>query len=282
LDESQRITSFRNHGLEFEVIDSGPIDGEVVLLLHGWPQTARSWEAVSQRLNAAGYRTLAPNQRGYSPGARPHGRLAYRMSNLVSDIKALIEQIGRPVYLVGHDWGAAVAWSFSAKYPELVRTLTSVSVPHPGAFMRAMRTREQLRRSYYMAVFQVPKLPEFMVTRFRGAFAQLLTRSGMNKEQVEDVYKDIVDTGALTSTLNWYRAMFFSSPFDLNRKVRVPVMHIWSDRDNALSRRSAELAEQFVTGPYRLVVLTGDTHWVPEQAPDKLAELIRETMEMAR
>lgn len=273
------LSYFDNDGLTFEVIDSGPADGEVVILLHGWPQTARCWAGVSARLNAQGYRTLMPNQRGYSLLARPKGIYAYRMSRLVSDILALIATLDRgPVHLVGHDWGAAVAWSLAAGHPESVRTLTTLSVPHPGAFLSAMLSSDQLLRSYYMGLFQLPRLPELLATRYRPLFTTLLTRAGMTADDVQTVYADIVDTGAISTSLNWYRAMVFSAPRELTRKVTVPTMHIWSDGDTALSRRSAELAGKFVDSPYQLRIMEGFTHWLPEQAPGPLADLISESL----
>lgn len=274
-----RLSTFHNDDLTFEVIDTGPVDGEVVVLLHGWPETAKCWAGVSARLNAQGYRTLMPNQRGYSPLARPKGIRAYRMSRLVGDILALITTLDRgPVHLVGHDWGAAVAWSLAAGHPESVRTLTTLSVPHPGAFLSAMLSSDQLLRSYYMGLFQLPKLPELLATRYRPVFTKLLTNAGMTADEVQIVYADIVDAGAISTSLNWYRAMFFSAPSELTRKVTVPTMHIWSDGDTALSRRSAELARNFVDAPYQLRIMEGCTHWLPEQAPGPVTDLISESL----
>lgn len=274
-----RLSSFHNDGLTFDVIDTGPLDGDVVVLLHGWPQTAKSWAEVSARLNASGYRTLMPSQRGYSPLARPRRAYAYRMSRLVGDIMALIRALDAgPVHLVGHDWGAAVAWSLAAKHPQALRTLTSVSVPHSGAFLRAMLSSDQLPRSYYMGLFQLPKLPELLATRGKRLFTKMLADTGMTPAEVQTVYTDIIDTGAFSTSLNWYRAMAFTSLRDLFRKVTVPTMHIWSDGDSALSRRSAELAGRFATGPYQLRILGGGTHWLPEQMPGPLADLISESL----
>src|ERR1700742_2077911 len=125
-----RILEFANAGFTFPVRDDGPLDGEIVVLLHGFPQTSTSWDAVCARLNQDGYRTLRFDQRGYAPSARPRGRAAYRLSALVGDVAALIHAVGSPVHLVGHDWGAAVAWGAAANHPSSVRTLTAVSVPH--------------------------------------------------------------------------------------------------------------------------------------------------------
>lgn len=279
MDEARRVTSFHHDGLTFDAVDTGPLDGEVIVLLHGWPQTAKCWARVAARLNADGYRTVAPNQRGYSPLARPRRVGAYRMPHLVGDVVALIERLGGgPVHVVGHDWGAAVAWALAGRHPAAVRTLTTVSVPHSGAFMRSMLSSDQLFRSYYMGLFQLPKLPELFVTRCLGLFEKMLTGTGMTRDEVDTVYADIVEAGALTTSLNWYRAMMLTPPGYLTRKVPVPVLHVWGARDAALSRRGAELAREFASGPYRLEVLPHATHWIPEHDAERLAALVRESI----
>ncbi len=265
------IQEFANGGYTFPVTDAGPIDGEIVVLLHGFPQTSKSWVPVCERLNASGYRTLVFDQRGYAPTARPRGRRAYRMSALVSDVAALIDAIGAPVHLVGHDWGAAVAWSAAARYPGLVRTLTAVSVPHPSAFLGSMLISSQILRSYYIGLFQIPWLPEFMC-RYPRLVNKMLGGTGMTSEQVAQVQTDIIDSGALTPSINWYRAMPFASP-KYARKVSAPTTYVWSTGDTALSRRGATLCARFVTGPYRLEITDG-SHWIPEEKPELLHDLI--------
>lgn len=282
MPHAPRVDHFENDGLLFDVIDSGPIDGEIVVLLHGWPQTANCWTDVSAVLHDAGYRTIAPNQRGYSAGARPAAVADYRMSRLVADVHALIMLLGaRPVHLVGHDWGAAVAWTFAGRHPALLRTLSAVSVPHTGAFMRAMLSGGQLLRSYYMGLFQVRGLIEYIATRQRKVFAALLKGSGMTDAQLNDVYRDIIDVGGFIPSINWYRAMLLASPKDLWRKISVPTLYVWSDQDTALSQKGAELCAKYVTGPYRFEVMHGATHWIPEQNPEQLGALLLDAFAMA-
>ena len=272
MTEPARITSFEREGLVFDVIDEGPLDGPPVVLLHGFPQRATSWAKVTQLLGKAGFRTYAPDQRGYSPGARPRGRRAYKTTELVDDVLALIDRIGAPVHLVGHDWGAVVAWGVAARHPERLASLTAVSVGHTQAFLRALRTSDQARRSWYMGLFQLPVVPErllsgeWFVQRFFGGF-------GMTDEMVAAYRAEIVDAGALTGGLNWYRAI----PFGLRDEVpdvTVPTTFVWSDRDGALGRRMAELTEEHVRGPYEFVELTGASHWIPDERPADLAEAI--------
>jgi len=280
---SNRLTSYTRAGLRFDVVDSGPIDGPVILALHGFPQTASSLTELCALLNARGYRTIAPNQRGYSPGARPRGRFAYRITELIDDILALIREIDRgPVHLVGHDWGAMVAWSVAAARPDLVRTLVTVSVPHPGAFRRSLISSDQLARSYYMGLFQLPVLPERVLTARPELLDRVLAGTGMTPEMIARVHTEIVDSGALTGALNWYRAILLLGQRAISAPVRVPVTHVWSSGDSALSRRGAELTENYVTGDYRLAVLDGASHWLPEERPRELAELIVERIATVR
>jgi pimeloyl-ACP methyl ester carboxylesterase len=277
---SERIREFANAGFTFPVTDEGPLDGEIVVLLHGFPQTSKSWDAVCARLNDDGYRTLRFDQRGYAPAARPRGRYAYRLSALVSDVAALVDSVGSPVHVVGHDWGAAVAWGVAANHASLTRTLTAVSVPHPSAFLRSMLSSLQALRSYYMLLFQIPWLPEAVVRRYPKVLERALTGSGMATEQIEQVRTDIVDGGALTGGLGWYRALPFGGPNYVG-KVTVPTTYVWSTRDVALDRRGAELTERYVTGPYRLEILEG-SHWIPEEHPDRLRDMIVERAKGAR
>lgn len=270
----QHLSGFRNGDLFFDVIDSGPRDGEPVVLLHGFPQTATSWNAVTNLLNQRGLRTVAPHQRGYSPNARPRGRLAYRLPHLVDDTVRLLDAIGEPVHLVGHDWGAVVAWLTAAQHPDRVRSLTSVSVPHPGAFLRSMLTSKQALRSYYMGVFQLPFLPELVLRMLPSVADRMLAGVGMTASQRETTRREIIQAGALTGALNWYRAMPLVSPRTMGGRVAVPTTHVWSDRDVALDRKGAELTSRYVTAPFNLVVLPGVSHWVPEQQPETLAGII--------
>lgn len=279
---SGRITEYPRDGLTFDVLDEGPLDGDPVLLLHGFPERAASWSAVAARLHASGLRTLAPDQRGYSPRARPRFRTAYRLPSVVDDAAALVERIGRPVHLVGHDWGAAAAWGLAAHRPDLVRTLTAVSAPHPGAFLAACLRGPQLRDSWYFALFALPLLPEWMARHRPESFDRGLRNGGMTDADVARFRHDVFEYGALPGGLGWYRAVPIS-PFGWARqKVGVPTTYVWSDGDVALSRTGAELCERFVTGPYELVVLEGVTHWIPAHAPDRLADAILARIASAR
>ncbi|HEX7538059.1 MAG TPA: alpha/beta fold hydrolase [Dermatophilaceae bacterium] len=271
---SVRITSFTRDGLVFDVHDAGPLDGVPVLLLHGFPQDARSWDAVSPLLHARGYRTIAPDQRGYSPGARPGSRRAYRLSELAADGIRLIDvaDLG-PVHLVGHDWGAAVAWDIAARRPDLLRSLTALSVPHPVAFLRAVLTSSQGLRSRYMLFFQLPWLPERTLTSGES-WERSLRATGMSAQAAARDAEPMRDRRAATGALNWYRAMVFSGPRTVRAKITVPTLYVWSDRDAAIGPKGAALTPRFVAGPYTYKVLEGVSHWIPDEAPEQLDALL--------
>jgi pimeloyl-ACP methyl ester carboxylesterase len=271
---TERLSTYRHDGLVFDVRDEGPLDGDPVVLLHGFPERGTSWRDVVPLLHEAGLRTYAPDQRGYSAGARPRRRRDYRMPLLVGDVVALLEGIGRPVHLVGHDWGAAVAWTVAGEHPELVRTLSAVSVPHPAAFFRALVSSAQGLRSWYMGLFQLPLLPELVARVPGGPFDVALRRSGMTADDVGRFRTEIVDEGALGGGLAWYRAVPLVSPGSTGRRVGVPTTFVWSDGDVAIDRRSAEHSADWVDGDYRFEVLEGVSHWIPTHAPEALAGLV--------
>jgi pimeloyl-ACP methyl ester carboxylesterase len=269
-----RLLRYRHDGLAFDVRDEGPLKGDPVVLLHGFPERSSTWHDVAPLLHERGLRTYAPDQHGYSPGARPPRRRDYTMDRLEADVVALIEAVGRPVHLVGHDWGANSGWLVAMHRPDLVRTWTAVSVPHPAAFRTALLTSRQLLSSWYMLAFQPPRLPERLAATPGGRFDRSLRESGMTAEEVERFRREIVDDGALTGALNWYRAMPFSPQGSIADPVEVPTTLVWSDGDTAVKRGSVDLCARHVTGPYELVVLAGVPHWIPTHAPQALADAV--------
>jgi pimeloyl-ACP methyl ester carboxylesterase len=244
------------------------------VLLHGFPERASCWREVAPLLHAAGLRTYAPDQRGYSAGARPRGRSSYVVSELVADVVALIETIGGPVHLVGHDWGANVGWSVAAAHPSLVSSWTAVSVPHPAAFVKAMKTTRQGLHSWYMGLFQVPLLVEALARWAGGPVDQGLRRTGMTRDEVARFRTEIVAYGALPGALGWYRALPLSRGRGLGGRVRVPTTLVWSTADSAIVRPGVDWCADHVDAPYELVVLEGVSHWIPTHAPAALAEAI--------
>ena len=264
--------------LTFDVRADGPEDGRPVLLLHGFPQTSASWAAVTPLLTQAGLRTYAPDQLGYSPGARPGEVEAYSMQNLAQVTADLMTALSIPVAdVVGHDWGANVAWTMAAWHSDRVRSLTAVSVPHPAAYTAAFRADpEQKERSAYIRLFwQEGKAEEVLLADDARRLRRLLSGgeedSGVPAEAIDEYVAVLSAPGALTAALNWYRAMSSDIRVD---QIEVPTTYVWSDGDVAIGRTAAEACANYVTGDYRFVELAGVTHWIPEQAPDQLATAI--------
>ena len=271
------MNEFRNGDLVFDFRDEGPEGGDVIILLHGYPETKASWEEVMPGLAAAGYRVLAPDQRGYSPRARPTGRRAYVAENLVGDVLALADAAGaQRFHVVGHDWGGAVAWYCAMWHPDRLKTVTSLATPHPTAFARSLLTSTQLFRSWYFAFYQLPRLPEWTSTSSfgRSRFRDTLLRSGLPKAKL-DAYLAVLDEpGAMTAAINWYRGVPFTPP-RMQQPVSVPTLYVYGARDFALGENAAELTARYVTGPYRYERLDA-SHWMPEEVPDIVTKLIVE------
>jgi len=271
------MEQFRRGDLMFDVIDAGPADGPVVVLLHGFPEQNLMWQSIIPRLTAQGYRCLAPSQRGYSPGARATRRRDYRVDELAQDVRALIDESGaQRVHVVGHDWGATVAWRVAQQFPDRLLTVTPMSVPHPGAFLKTLLTSRQGLASWYIYFFQLPRIPEWYLKRGHGTF----TLSGLAESRAhapalaEAEAKAMAEPGALTAALNWYRAIPLSDMGDASKKVTVPAMFIWSDGDIALLEKGARLTGDYVLADYRFEVLKGVSHWILDEQPDTVADLL--------
>lgn len=260
--------------LVFDVAVSGPADGRPVLLLHGFPETAHCWDPLAARLNDADLRTIAPNQRGYSAGARPEAVADYAIHHLVDDMIGLLDTLGLDaVDVVGHDWGAVVAWHLAAWHPDRVRTLTALSVPHPAAFGWALRHDEdQQARSQYIQLFRQEGKAEELLLEDDGRRLRQLFGTEVAPELVEEHLRVLCRPGALTAALSWYRAM--TAEMNELGPVRVPTTYVWSTDDEALGRAGAQRCGDHVEGPYRFVQLDGISHWIPEQAPDDLAAAV--------
>ncbi|HEX2774242.1 MAG TPA: alpha/beta hydrolase, partial [Micromonosporaceae bacterium] len=249
-----------------------PAGGEPVLLLHGFPQHSGEWDDVVPALHEAGLRTYALDQRGYSPGARPPAVDDYRMAECVADVLAVLDALAvDAVHLVGHDWGAFVAWHTAARHPDRVRTLTAVSVPHPAAMSLAIATDpDQRERSSYISLFREEgKAEQALLAEDAAALRRILADTGRPDEYVEPMRAP----GALTAALNWYRAM---SPAELagTAPVAVPTTYVWSDGDLAVGAVAAQACRGHVAGDFEFVSLTEVSHWIPDEAPQAVADAI--------
>jgi pimeloyl-ACP methyl ester carboxylesterase len=251
--------------------------GDPVLLLHGFPQDMYSWDAVATDLHTRGYQTIRFDQRGYSPSARPSTVADYRIHHLVDDAFGVVDQVRQqPVHVIGHDWGAAVAWAMAIMRPERIRTLTVLSTPHPRALATSLRSGRQALRSWYMGVFQIPRLPEKLLAP-GGRGWDLLVR-GLPAAHRERYAERARDQAALTAMLHWYRAMRVTARGG-DPIVRVPTLYFWGGRDPALGRDAAQRTAAYVDGRYRFVVLPRHGHWLPERAADVMRDPLLEHLQ---
>lgn len=260
--------------LEFDVDIGGPSDGVPVVLLHGFPETKAAWRPLTTNLTGAGLRVIAPNQRGYSPGARPSSADDYDIEHLVSDVVGLLDALDvSDVHLVGHDWGAVVAWFVAVEHPDRVRTLTAASIPHPGAFNWALRHDEdQQRRSAYFRLFRKEGAAERVLLAGNSRRLRAMFGDGIDSALVDEHVRLLSEPGALTAALSWYRTM--SAEFASLAPVGVPTTYVWGSDDMAVGRAAAERCGQYVSGPYRFIELAGANHWIPEEATIELADAI--------
>jgi len=270
-------------GLRFTARAAGPAGGRLVLLLHGFPQTSLLWRHQLAALGRAGFRAVAVDQRGYSPGARPAAVEDYAAPLLAGDVLAVAGALGADrVDLIGHDWGAAVAWGLAAAVPDRVRSLAAVSVPHPAAFATAvLDDPDQARRSAYIAAFRRPGLVEEALLDGGGAgLRALFASTGLPATAdaaaaVEEYVAVLSVPGALTAALNWYRANDLDGA-GLIGPVAVPTLYLWGDADVAVGPVAAAGCAAHVTGPYRFEALAGVGHWAPEEAPQVVSACLLE------
>lgn len=263
--------------LVFDALSAGPADGELILLLHGFPQTAYSFRHQIPVLAEAGFRVIAPDQRGYSPGARPAAVEEYAIPHLVSDVVKMADALGyESFHVVGHDWGAAVAWFTALVHPDRVQSIVAISTPHPSAFGEALASPsgQQAEMSSYMERFRAEGAEAAFLADDASVFRSVFEGSGLESAEIQ-IYVDALGTPeAMGAALNWYRAMVLAAPAGATTPIRMPTMYIWSTGDVALGREGAELTAKYVEGPYRFEVLEGISHWVPEQAAEEVGRLL--------
>ncbi|MEV6569051.1 alpha/beta fold hydrolase [Streptomyces kronopolitis] len=260
----------------YDALACGPADGEFVLLLHGWPEFADSWSEVLPALGTAGYRAVAVDQRGYSPRARPLRIADYAVPELVADALAFADSQGADrFHLVSHDWGGMVAWALAGAHPERLKSLTVLATPHPDALNRAADTDSvQHHRLDYVRFFRRDDaaaegaLLADDAARLRAAYAGKVPRA-----LVDDNVRRLTAPGALTATLNWYRAPESVISIPAGR-ITVPTLFLWGSEDTALGRGAAESTGEWVDGPYRFEALEGASHWLPEEVPEVVAPKI--------
>ena len=257
------------NGISLYVEEHG--EGDPVLLLHGWPDSARLWRHQVPFLTAHGYRVITPDLRGFGRSERPAAVAGYRLRNVVADVSALLDHLAiETAYVVGHDWGAAVAWLTAILGPARVRKLTAISVPHPFA----PPTLRQYEMAWYQLFFQFSDIAEATLAYDDWAWLRTFSRGYRDLEQA---IADLSRPGALTASLNWYRANVaprMPGPPPALPPVVAPTLGIWSTGDHYLDGERMKTSAALVQGPWRYEEIPDASHWVPLDAPDRLNELL--------
>jgi pimeloyl-ACP methyl ester carboxylesterase len=265
------------NGIRLHIVQAGPKSGVPVVLLHGFPELWYGWRKQIPALAAAGCRVIAPDQRGYNLSDKPKGIKSYRVAELTADIVGLIDALDyEKVNLVGHDWGALVAWMLAIQHPERLHRLGIVSVPHPTVMRRFLqRDVDQMRRSLYALFFQLPWLPETLmrIGNWRVAVTGMRRRGKPHAFTDEDIakYKEAwSQPGAMTAMLNWYRAVFWHRPpIQPDMRVSVPTLILWGANDFALSRRMARPSLDYCDEG-NLIFFPEATHWIQHEEADEV------------
>lgn len=269
------------NGITLHVVAAGPEDGPLVILLHGFPEFWYGWRAQIPALAMAGYRVLAPDLRGYNLSDKPAGLAAYRPEVLVEDIAGLIAAAGREqANIIGHDWGGAVAWWLVLARPERVHKAVMINIPHPTVFARQLRTdQEQQRKSWYMAFFQLPGLPEALLgsnnAQAMSAALKGSSRPGTFREADLEQYRRAWSRpGATMAMLNYYRAVArFSQPRFHDERVHIPLQIIWGRHDPFLKHEMAAKSVDMCDDG-RLQLIAEATHWVQHEFPGRVNNTI--------
>jgi pimeloyl-ACP methyl ester carboxylesterase len=257
---------------------AGPEDGEPVILLHGFPEAWFGWEPQIHALAAAGFRVIAPDQRGYNLSDKPKGIISYRMDTLVADVVGVADALGFERFnLAGHDFGAMVSWLLAVHYPERLRRLVIANVPHPVVMRSYVRKHpSQMRKSWYAFFFQLPALPERIVRAGNGRMMMSAMPTGLSEEERNRYREAWAQPGAMTGMINWYRAMFRRPPkLKRSPRISVPTLVVWGKQDPHLSYGMAPLSADLCDDG-RLITFEDATHWVQHDRPEEVSQLLIE------
>jgi pimeloyl-ACP methyl ester carboxylesterase len=265
--------------LTFDALTAGDPGAPLVLFLHGFAESMHCWRAQVAALAAAGYRAIAPSQRGYSPGARPDtGDTAnYHIDRLMDDAMAIVATSGygdRRFHLVGHDWGGSIAWALAGRFPDRVASLTVLSRPHPNAFNRALQMADgdQAQRSRHHTAFLEPDAADVVLADDARWLRERLAANGVPADAIAKHLAVLGNKDAMEAALAWYRARgAIRGPLG---PIRVPTLYIWGDADDTVGRTAAEGTVDFVAAPYRFEVLPGVGHFAADQVPERVNALL--------
>ncbi len=280
---SSQIThqQVQTNGITLHTVQAGPDDGPLVILLHGFPEFWYGWRHQIDFLVNAGYYVIVPDQRGYNLSDKPSGVAAYNLDELAADVIGLIDDAKRErASLIGHDWGAAVAWWAASKYADRLDKLVILNVPHPIVMQRTLqRSLAQLRKSWYMFFFQIPRLPEALYSRNNWRSVTRAIQSSARPgtfidEDMAQYCQAWSQPGAMTAMINWYRAMFQARPKSLmDVRIHVPTLMIWGAQDQFLGREMAQPSID-LCDEGRLEFIETATHWIQHEEPERVNQLI--------
>ena len=276
--------SYQNiNGVQLHVAEAGPAEGPLVILLHGFPEFWFGWRSYILPLAQAGFRVIAPDQRGYNLSGKPKGAMAYRLDNLADDVVSLAESYGRSRFrLVGHDWGASVAWWTATRHPGRLERLVAINAPHPAIWRWSMsKDPVQRKKSSYVRFLRLPILPELIIAagNYRAlarAFASSTNPAAFSQDVMARYHAAWAQPGALTAMLNWYRALFVQDlPWPAPRSILAPTLVLWGEKDVFAGVDLAEASLALCTTA-RLHLLPNATHWSPHDEPEAVqAELLK-------
>lgn len=263
---------------------AGPAGGPLVILLHGFPQTRHSWREQVPAIGAAGYRAVAPDQRGYSAGVRPDPAAdlsAYGVDRLVADVIDIAAAMGRGAparfHVVGHDWGGQVAWLVAAQHPDRVASLSVLSRPHPAAFRRAFQQDAdgQRHRSRHHRAFHDPATVGLMLDNGAERLRRSLADRGVPPASIDEYVSVLGDPAALEAAIAWYRAVGALANVEVG-SIRVPTLYLWGDQDHSVGPTAARGTAEHVTGPYQFEIVPGVGHFITDEAPGRVTEALLE------
>ena len=259
-------------GMVFSGIACGPAGGELVLLLHGFPETARAWSAQVQQLGDADWHAVAPDIRGFAPGARPELVADYAQDQVASDVLAIAAQLGaESFHLAGHDLGGIIAWDVACRHPARIRTLAVASTPHLAVFAAALHARHEQRLPPF-DLFRQPGTAEHALLDGDAAALRAGYR-GLDEHLIQEYACHFSQPGALTAALNHFRAFDFSDWLALPAAT-VPTLFTWGADDPYLARSTALASRGHVTARYTEIELESVAHWLPELAPETVTALL--------
>lgn len=269
------------NGIKIHYVTQG--EGPLVVLLHGFPEFWYAWRHQIPFL-AKNFQVVAPDLRGYGRTERPFHISDYQISILSEDIKGLILALGhQKAYIVGHDWGGAIAWNLALEKPEVVDRLAVLNCPHPYMFVKALRSNfSQIRKSWYIFFFQIPRVPEYFFklngkVLLKNLFRHSSAKNTFRDEDINLYYETMNQEGAFTSALNYYRAAFHKPKTSQKReKISSPTMLIWGEKDVALGKELTYNMEPLFTGPFRLDYIPDCSHWANEEQPEIVNRLLEE------